>query len=78
MGTSLHQNYKKLINVRRKYGELRKFEFHIHTPASHDYRVMNNRLYYSMDVEEIIQLAYEINYYNEEQKGFFSTKEYEW
>ncbi|MEK4510809.1 Spaf_1101 family AAA-like ATPase [Paenibacillus sp. FSL K6-2524] len=74
MGTSLNQNYKNLINVRRKYGELRKFEFHIHTPASHDYRVMNKRIYHSMNVEEIIQLAYEVNYYNEEQKDYFLQK----
>jgi Predicted metal-dependent phosphoesterases (PHP family) len=75
MGTTLQQNYRKLINVRRKYGELRKCEFHIHTPASHDYRLLNNREYQSINAEEIIHLAHEINYYNEEQKDILLFKQ---
>lgn len=74
MSTSLPQNYRKLINVRRKYGKLRKCEFHIHTPASHDYRLIKNKEYQSITVEEIIHFAYNEKYYNEEQRDLILHK----
>lgn len=74
MGTSLLQNYKKLISGRRNYGELRKCEFHIHTPASHDYRLINNKEYRSLELEEIILFASELEYFNEEQRELMLLK----
>lgn len=43
--SSILQNYKKLSSVHRNYGELRKCKFHIHTPASHDYRLIYDKNY---------------------------------
>jgi predicted metal-dependent phosphoesterase TrpH len=58
----------KLIGGRRNYGELRKCEFHIHTPASHDYELIPGGDYSELEVSKIILFAYEIGYFNVEQK----------
>ncbi|KOP68486.1 hypothetical protein AMS62_27025 [Bacillus sp. FJAT-18019] len=74
MAASLEQNYKKMISVRRSYGELRKCEFHIHTPASHDYRLIDDKNYEFLSVDEIINYAYELSYFNESQKELMLMK----
>ncbi|MFE9278284.1 Spaf_1101 family AAA-like ATPase [Paenibacillus glucanolyticus] len=74
MANSLKQNYKKMMGVRRSYGELRKCEFHIHTPASHDYRLINDKEYQYLNIEEIILYASELNYFNEDQKELMLQK----
>lgn len=68
MATSLLKNYKMMRSIRTNYGELRKCEFHIHTPASHDYRLIFDKNYKILDVEEIVHFANEIGYYNDEQR----------
>mgnify|MGYP001044130634 CR=1 FL=1 len=67
---NLRKIYDQIENSRIKYGDLKKCELHIHTPASHDYRLTKNskKNYIDLTTEEVINLAYETGYLTEEVK----------
>ncbi|MEK3717403.1 hypothetical protein [Paenibacillus sp. FSL R7-0333] len=69
MLASLLQNYWKMINHPRSYGGVRKCEFHIYTPKSHDYRLIPNRKFEGISVTELIEILHISGYFNEEQRG---------
>lgn len=65
--------YNKINGSRKKYGELKKCEFHIHTPASACYRFINPEntdkkdlegeyLYSNLSTKEIVDYSYKIGY----------------
>lgn len=60
--------YQKIRNQRVRYGTLKRCEFHIHTPASYDYKLYKNYLYKEMTEEEIINVALVTGYINDEIK----------
>lgn len=47
--------YEELKKANDKYGRYKKFEFHLHTPASHDYRLFKDKLYKELSEEEVIK-----------------------
>lgn len=54
--------YQKIKDTPAKYGEFRKTLFHLHTPASHDYRLLqewDDNKYKSSPDEELIRLCIE-------------------
>lgn len=58
----LNNIYQKIKNTPAKYGEYRKTLFHLHTPASHDYRLLqewDDNKYKSSSDEELIRLCIE-------------------
>lgn len=65
--TELKEIYTNLEDSRKKYGELYKFEIHLHTPASDDYQIeqveeKEKRVFYKdRSVEWILEYAYRIN-----------------
>ena len=64
----LNEVYTVIKNQRKKYDELKKCEFHLHTPASHDYRLFKDKNYKFLIEEEILEIAVEIGYLSEEAK----------
>lgn len=70
MTISLLRNYQKLTRSRSDYGDLKKCEFHIHTPASHDYRLIPNKLYKNLTEVDVVKVAYEMEMLTEEQRDF--------
>ncbi|MFN2745237.1 Spaf_1101 family AAA-like ATPase [Bacillus sp. z60-18] len=58
--------YQQIKNQRARYGTLKRCEFHIHTPASYDYKMYKNLLYEEMTAEQIINVALEVGYINTE------------
>jgi hypothetical protein len=81
MGVALTEAYNRLTNERRKYGDLVKCEFHIHTPASYDFE---GKLFKRLRTVDVINFAHLNGYLSIEQKniliqdeesGYFSTAE---
>ncbi|WP_058307347.1 Spaf_1101 family AAA-like ATPase [Gracilibacillus massiliensis] len=66
MNDNLARVYKVLENEKRTYGHLLKTEFHIHTPASHDYELIENNKFNNMTLNEVIQVAQERELYSQE------------
>ncbi|MDR7246849.1 Spaf_1101 family AAA-like ATPase [Priestia megaterium] len=56
--------YERMNTSRRKYGTLKKCEFHLHTPASYDYNFYKNSSYSQLSTRDIINIAEEVNYIN--------------
>ncbi|MEG7619544.1 hypothetical protein, partial [Enterococcus faecalis] len=62
----LQEVCRKLENSRKRYGQLYKFEIHIHTPASSDYQIHevqenDGKIYYKdRSVEWILKYALKI------------------
>lgn len=70
----LDEVYSVIKNQRKKYGELKKCEFHLHTPASYDYRLSKDKNYKLLIEEEILELAVEIGYLSEEARIHILSK----
>lgn len=78
--------YNQIENLRKRFGKVKKAEIHFHTPASYDYRLKTpDKYYYDLTEEEIIEYAYELGYFSENEKciylndfksGKFSDEEY--
>jgi len=64
--SQLKRVYEKIINSRRKYGYLKKCEFHIHTPASFDYCLIKDKKYKELSTIDILDLSEEKEYLNRE------------
>lgn len=65
----LEKVYDLIEKSRRKYGKLKKCEIHFHTPASHDYRVIESsidREYNEIEISEIIQLGVNEQYISQD------------
>ncbi|MCU6791910.1 hypothetical protein OB236_07205 [Paenibacillus sp. WQ 127069] len=67
-GSILSKYYRQITQETRRIGDLKKCEFHIHTPVSHDYQLIEGSLYKRLAEEEVINYAWEINYFNNEQR----------
>ncbi|WP_338539542.1 hypothetical protein [Paenibacillus tundrae] len=74
MTIALQKAYHMLTESRQKYGDLKKCEFHIHTPASHDYRLVANRSYKHLSEKEIVEIAYEHGMFSQELRDFMMTE----
>lgn len=68
MTNSLSHIYEHVIKMRRKYGDLKKCEIHLHTPASHDYSLIEGKSYKSLNVEIILEYSQKYGYLNQTQK----------
>lgn len=54
--------YTKIEEAGKVYGSLKKGEFHIHTPASYDYKLRSGRFYKDLSIEEVLEFAVEESY----------------
>jgi hypothetical protein len=62
----LRMVYELIEKSRKKYGKLKKSEVHFHTPASHDYRLIENREYKNLDISEIVHIGVKEQYISQE------------
>jgi DNA-cytosine methyltransferase len=58
--------YDIVLNSRKKYGELKKCELHLHTPASYDYRFISGKEYKKLKVEDILIVSEKNKYLSSE------------
>ncbi|MET3683856.1 ABC-type lipoprotein export system ATPase subunit [Alkalibacillus flavidus] len=63
---SLKKVYESINNTKISYGHLIKTEFHIHTPASHDYELIPNKKYSDLSEKEVLQISVDKGLYSEE------------
>lgn len=49
----INDSYKILNANRDKFGDYKKFEFHLHTPASYDYCLFEDKLYSTLEEKDI-------------------------
>jgi ABC-type lipoprotein export system ATPase subunit len=63
----LNRIYNAIENPRRKYGHLIKCEFHLHTPASHDYNMISGKKYNQISLIELLQICEEYEYLSKYQ-----------
>ncbi|MFS0824344.1 Spaf_1101 family AAA-like ATPase [Bacillus sp. 1P02SD] len=68
MTNSLSQIYERIIKMRRKYADLKKCEIHLHTPASHDYSLIEGKNYKSLKIEILLEYCQKYGYLNQTQK----------
>lgn len=79
--------YDLIDNPKKKYGEYRKCEFHIHTPASNCYRFIkcdgkeeeleNTHSHKSLSVEEVVNYSKKCGYMTDSMyKQYLESKEY--
>ena len=61
----LNQIVSKIRSARKRYGTLKKCEFHLHTPDSYDYMLTAGREYKEISTKEILDFA--------EQSGLISS-----
>ncbi|RNA68540.1 Spaf_1101 family AAA-like ATPase [Alteribacter keqinensis] len=73
----------KIEAKRISYGVLKKCEIHFHTPASHDYELINGKSYNLLNLIDIIKYAAEANYLTKdnvnelkENIDYYETEEY--
>ena len=71
---NLKRVYEIIENSRRKYGYLRKCEFHLHTPASYDYKLTGDKLYSELTISEILEFAEKTGYLKDETKKIILDK----
>lgn len=74
--------YKSIENLNKSFGTYKKAEMHIHTPASHDYRLYSNKnedYYKKLSSIQILEIAKEEGLFNatiyESYKQIIGTKE---
>ncbi|MGM0881127.1 MAG: Spaf_1101 family AAA-like ATPase [Bacillota bacterium] len=65
IGVKLSRVYELVENSRKKYGKLKKCEVHFHTPASYDYRFVENKLFNNLSIEEVIKVGVQEDYLTE-------------
>lgn len=63
--------YELMEKSRKDYGSLKKGEFHLHTPASHDYRITNGTTYKNVSLEAVIEKAVTEGYLTQEAKDAY-------
>lgn len=81
--------YKKIKEDKKKFGSFYKSIFHLHSPASHDFKLINSNsytnFYHDASFEEILELAisflpflqgYDFDSENEQLKCYSSKKEF--
>lgn len=82
----LSKYYRSINQVTRKIGDFKKCEFHIHTPASYDYQLIDGELYSKLTDFDIVKFALEVGYFTELQRehflkqvetGLFKTSDYQ-
>lgn len=66
--------YQTIENTRRRYGKLQKAEIHFHTPASHDYELIQGKDYKQLTIKEILDYSVELSMFTEEEKSVILTK----
>ena len=62
----LQKVVETIEKTRKRYGMLKKCEFHIHTPASHDYQLIKNQKYNDLTTKEVILYSKKVGYLNSE------------
>ena len=62
----LNTVYKSIQQIKKSYGKLLKVEFHIHTPASHDYRLLPGKLFKDMELDEVFDVSVKEGLYTKE------------
>ncbi|MCC9022106.1 Spaf_1101 family AAA-like ATPase [Bacillus nakamurai] len=62
----LNTVYKSIQQIKKSYGKLLKVEFHIHTPASHDYRLLPGKLFKDMELDEVFDVGINEGLYTKE------------
>ncbi|MBT2636578.1 Spaf_1101 family AAA-like ATPase [Bacillus sp. ISL-39] len=67
MSSSLPQIYQHIIKMRQKYGDLKKCEIHLHTPASYDYSLIEGEKYKTLELEKILDYCQQYGYLNQIQ-----------
>ncbi|MGG2196567.1 Spaf_1101 family AAA-like ATPase [Paenibacillus sp.] len=81
----LLMKYKQINRERKKFGDLLKCEFHIHTPASYDYKLVPGKEYKNLTSIDVVHIANQLGYFDEEQTshfvqeisaGYYDTDEY--
>ncbi|HCW54089.1 MAG TPA: hypothetical protein DG753_10195 [Clostridium sp.] len=50
----IYNSYNIISGLKNKFGEYKKVEFHLHTTASHDYKLFDNCIYKNLTIDEII------------------------
>lgn len=53
----LNTVYKSIIHSKKSYGHLLKTELHIHTPASHDYKLVPGKQFKDLSLEEVLDIS---------------------
>lgn len=61
-------------NIRRRYGKLQKAEIHFHTPASHDYELIQGKIYTQLTVQEILDYSVKASLFSQEEKTIILEK----
>lgn len=79
MGTpvlSMKQVYQILNAEANRFGEFKKCEMHLHTPASYDYELIKGKEYHILSESEVCKYAMELGFLNEDRlqqlKGHFN------
>ncbi|MFJ7557568.1 hypothetical protein ACIQXZ_27675 [Bacillus thuringiensis] len=49
--------YKKIEKAQKRYGDLKKCEIHLHTPASYDYCLVPDKSFQQLTEKEVINIA---------------------
>ncbi|MEH7159392.1 AAA family ATPase [Neobacillus drentensis] len=62
----LKKVYKELELLKESYGRLHKCEFHIHTPASYDYRLSTGKKFKNMALNDVLEIARDEEYLSDE------------
>ncbi len=60
--------YKKIEKAQKRYGDLKKCEIHLHTPASYDYRLVPDKSFKQLTEKEVINIAKDYGYFTEIQQ----------
>lgn len=55
----IQESYNEIKIKKRKFGDYKKFEFHLHTPASYDYKLFSDKLYKNLSEKDIEMIALE-------------------
>ncbi|NUU54901.1 hypothetical protein HP548_12520 [Paenibacillus taichungensis] len=74
MTITLQEAYHMLTESRQNYGDLKKCEFHIHTPASHDYRLVAKKTYKQLSEKEIVEIAYDHGMFSQDLRDFIMAE----
>ncbi|MGP9043966.1 Spaf_1101 family AAA-like ATPase [Cytobacillus kochii] len=58
--------YKEFELLKESYGRLHKCEFHIHTPASYDYRLITGKKFKSITLKDVLEIARDEEYLSDD------------
>lgn len=62
----LKKVYSEIELLKESYGRLHKCEFHIHTPASYDYRLITGKIFKNLTLNDVLEIARNEEYLSDE------------